>query len=117
MAASLNYTYNYAFASGLQPNVKKPQLALATSDLNQQHTYFFDGKMRQPRIIADMLLTLSDVVRTHYFLPMPAFTDPVFTSLNISCKNGIYGKNGKIAWINIASYLVILRLQAILCKI
>jgi hypothetical protein len=31
-------------------------------------------------------------------------------SLNISYKNGNYGKNGEIGWSNITSYLVILRL-------
>jgi len=80
MVASLNYTYNYAFESGLYKTNNKPQLSLATSGLNQENPYFFDGRMLQPRIIADMLLTVSDVVRTHYFLPMPAFTDPVLTS-------------------------------------
>jgi hypothetical protein len=80
MATSLNYTYNYAFQSGLYRLDKKPQLSLATCNLDHQQPYFFDGKMRHPRIIADMLLTLSDVVRTHYYLPIPPFTDPVLTS-------------------------------------
>lgn len=82
MTASLNYTYNYAFKSGLYQLNKKQQLTLATCNLDHQQPYFFDGKMRYPRIIADMLLTLSDVVRTHYYLPTPPFTDPVLTSNN-----------------------------------
>ena len=81
MAASFDFTYKYAFPSGLDiANDRSPQLSLATCDLNHAQPYFFDGKVRAPRELGDMLVTLSDVVRTHYFLPMPALLDPVLTS-------------------------------------
>ena len=81
MSAALDFTYQYAFPSGLAPSAAgKPRLALATCDANHAQPYFFDGRVRRPRIMGDMLYTLSDVVRTHFFLPMPANLDPVLTS-------------------------------------
>ncbi|RZV36918.1 MAG: SWIM zinc finger family protein, partial [Acidimicrobiales bacterium] len=81
MSASFDFTYKYAFPSGLEvANDRTRQLSLATCDLNHTQPYFFDGKVRHPRELGDMLVTLSDVVRTHYFLPMPTILDPVLTS-------------------------------------
>ena len=81
MAAGIDYTYRYGFPSGLEAaNDTGPQLALATCDLDHKQPYFFNGKVRHPRILGDMLHTLSDIVRTHYFLPMPEILDPVLTS-------------------------------------
>jgi len=81
MSASFDFTYKYAFPSGMDvANDRTPQLSLATCDLNHTQPYFFDGRVRKPRELGDMLVTLSDVVRTHYFLPMPAILDPVLTS-------------------------------------
>jgi hypothetical protein len=81
MSAALDFTYEYAFASGIgATNSGKPQLSLATCDANHSKPYFFEGKVRQPRIMGEMLYTLSDVVRTHFFLPRPAILDPVLTS-------------------------------------
>ncbi len=81
MSAAIDFTYRYAFPSGLvADDDAAPTLALATCDLNHAQPYFFDGRARYPRELGDMLLTLSDVVRTHYFLPMPVILDPVVTS-------------------------------------
>lgn len=80
MSAALDFTYLYAFPSGLQMIDGRPQLALATFDASRANPYFFDGRLRSPRQVGDMLLTLSDVVRTHFFLPRPALLDPVLTS-------------------------------------
>lgn len=80
MSAAVDFTYLYAFPSGVQEVDKKPRLALATCNSNHTNPYFFDGRLRSPRIVGDMLLTLSDVVRTHFFLPRPALLDPVLTS-------------------------------------
>lgn len=81
MSAALDFTYTYAFPSGVAANDGgKPQLSLATCDANQAQPYFFDGKARQPRMMGEMLYVLSDVVRTHFFLPRPAMLDPVLTS-------------------------------------
>ena len=81
MSAALDFTYQYAFPSGLQAaNDAAPPLALATCNLDHSQPYFFDGRVRSPRVMGDMLVTLSDVVRTHFFLPRPALLDPVLTS-------------------------------------
>ncbi len=81
MSAALDFTYHYAFASGLEAaNDRAPTLSLATCDLDHAQPYFFDGRVRQPRVLGDLLVTLSDVVRTHFFLPMPPLLDPVLTS-------------------------------------
>ena len=80
MSAELDFTYLYRFPSALEEVNGKPQLSLATCNSNHTNPYFFDGRLRSPRIVGDMLLTLSDVVRTHFFLPRPALLDPVLTS-------------------------------------
>ncbi len=80
MSAAIDFTYQYAFPSGLTATSGRPQLSLATCNADQQRPYFFDGRARQPRILGEMLYTLSDVVRTHFFLPRPALLDPVLTS-------------------------------------
>lgn len=81
MAAAMDFTYQYAFPSGVVANdTSGPQLSLATCDANLAKPYFFDGKLRKPRQTGEMLYVLSDVVRTHFFLPRPAILDPVLTS-------------------------------------
>jgi hypothetical protein len=81
VSAALDFTYQYAFPSGIQPaSGDRPQLSLATCDSDHAQPYFFDGRVRQPRIMGEMLHALSDVVRTHFFLPRPAILDPVLTS-------------------------------------
>lgn len=81
MSAAIDYTYRYAFPSGIAATPSgRPHLSLATCSADQQRPYFFEGRARQPRILGEMLYTLSDVVRTHFFLPRPALLDPVLTS-------------------------------------
>lgn len=81
MSAALDFTYQYAFPSGIKAaNDGRPQLMLATCDHNQSHPYFFDGRVRSPRLMGEMLMALSDVVRTHFFLKRPVLLDPVLTS-------------------------------------
>lgn len=79
-SAALDFTYRYPFASGLGDTGRGPGLELATCGLSHDHPHFFEGRMRQPRVVGDMLLGLSDVVRTHFFLPRPPLMDPVITS-------------------------------------
>lgn len=81
MSAALDFTYQYTHSSGiLATNGGKLNLALATCNTDLSHPYFFDGRIRSPRIMGDMLITLSDVVRTHFFLKRPVLLDPVLTS-------------------------------------
>ena len=80
MSAAIDFTYQYGFASNVALVSGRPALSLATCDASQAKPYFFDGRVRQPRIMGELLYTLSDVVRTHFFLPRPAILDPVLTS-------------------------------------
>jgi len=80
LSAAIDFTYQYGFASNVALASGKPKLSLATCDASQAKPYFFDGRVRQPQIMGEMLYTLSDVVRTHFFLPRPALLDPVLTS-------------------------------------
>lgn len=76
MAAALDFVYRYAQPSLLQG----PKLRLATSDSSQGHPYFFEGHAFHPERLAAQLLVLTQVVRTHFFMPRPVLLDPVFTS-------------------------------------
>jgi hypothetical protein len=77
---AIDFTYRYPFASEVTPTPSGLGLRLATCGANLEHPCFFDGRMREPRVVAGMLLVLADVVRTHFFLPRPANLDPVVTS-------------------------------------
>ncbi|MEL7519470.1 MAG: SWIM zinc finger family protein [Pseudomonadota bacterium] len=81
MGASLDFTYQYAFPSGVAANdLGGPQVSLATCNADLAKPYFFDGKLRRPRMTGEMLYVLSEVVGTHFFLPVPPNLDPVLTS-------------------------------------
>ena len=81
MSAALDFTYRYAYPSAIAANdLGGPQFSLATCNADHATPYFFDGKLRQPRQTGEMLYVLSEVVRTHFFLPMPPILDPVLTS-------------------------------------
>ncbi|HMW81855.1 MAG TPA: SWIM zinc finger domain-containing protein [Accumulibacter sp.] len=79
-ASALEFTYRYPWASAVVATPQARTLQLATSSRGDEHPYFFHGRIEQPRSVADMLLALLDVVRTHYFLPRPPQMDPVVTS-------------------------------------
>lgn len=81
MSTSIPHTYRYAYASQVAANdLGRPQLSLATSNSDLTQPHFFDGRARAPRELGQMLYTLSDVVRTHFFKQVPALLDPVVTS-------------------------------------
>ncbi len=81
MASALDFTYRYTGPSVVTAlDGGKPNLFLATSSPDGTNPFFFDGRVRSPRVMGDMLIALSDIVRTHYFLPMPVLLDPVLTS-------------------------------------
>lgn len=79
MSTAIDHTYRYPFASCLKRQDKGARLDLATCRGLEEHPYFFEGSVRRPRHFATMLLTLSEVVRTHFFRPMPPNLDPVLT--------------------------------------
>jgi len=80
-AHKIDYTYRYPFASFVGEGTAGGGLRLATCDAAQGHPHFFEGRIRQPRIVADMLLALSTVVRSHFYIPnLHVYMDPVVTS-------------------------------------
>ncbi len=81
MATALDYTYQYPFLSSLDQTKKGANLSLATFTRADESPYFFEGLMHHPLVLADMFIVLSDIVRTHFFLPIPQNAlDPVLTS-------------------------------------
>lgn len=81
MSTAIDFTYQYGFQSGVELTASgKPLLSLATCGADHSRPHFFDGRVRKPRLMGEMLFVLSDIVRTHFFLPRPALLDPVLTS-------------------------------------
>ena len=79
-AAAVSYTYRYPWASGVVASPRARILQLATCSTGAGHPNFFHGRIEQPRCVADMLLALLEIVRSHYFLPRLPQMDPVVTS-------------------------------------
>ncbi len=84
-ALQLNYTYRYAQPSAMARQGPEWGLRLATfggaSPERAEHPFFFDGRVRQPHVLAGMLLVLAKVVSTRFWMPLnPAMLDPVVTS-------------------------------------
>jgi hypothetical protein len=84
-AASIDYTYRYAFPSELVSDGPAWGLRLATwggrSESEAEAPFFFAGRLRQPGATAGMLLTLAKVVTSRFYLPGAALQlDPVVTS-------------------------------------
>jgi hypothetical protein len=80
VAVALDFTYRYPFASSIGLVGTELGVSLATCDAKRAHPHFFSGKMRQPKVVSDMLLALCQVVRTHFFIARPPRLDPVVTS-------------------------------------
>lgn len=76
MSAALDYIYRYAVPSRVEPH----QVSLSTCGRRGDHPYFFEGTLVHPWETAQLLLLLSQVVRTHFFLKKPPILDPVLTS-------------------------------------
>lgn len=84
--AAVNVSYLYAFPSAIETAQGNRRLKLATSGGVEQHPYFFQGRMTQPRRTSDMLLACSLVSRTRFYHPgelrerLLQAADPVVTS-------------------------------------
>jgi hypothetical protein len=84
-ALHLNYTYRYTQPSEMVRQGPEWGLRLATfggvSAEQAEHPFFFDGRVREPHVVAGMLLVLAKVVSTRFWMPLnPAMLDPVVTS-------------------------------------
>lgn len=79
-AAQLEHVYRYPFASHVEPGWGL-HLATSGSAADEAATpYFFEGKLEHPEELAKMLLLLSDVVRSRFYLPgAMRQLDPVVT--------------------------------------
>ncbi len=83
----IDYFYRYPFASSLVDSAGRGgQLTLAASEQEKTFPYFFEGMLLQPQATALMLLILSKVVSSRFYIPpamlkrIIAERDPVITS-------------------------------------
>ncbi|MFZ6761017.1 SWIM zinc finger family protein [Undibacterium sp. Ji50W] len=83
--AAIQHSYRYLAPSMLSGD-EKPKLALSTSNSQAvPHPYFFEGRLKSPRLSANLLITLYSIIGTRFFTAintlksMGAF-DPVVTS-------------------------------------
>src|SRR5687767_12421376 len=82
---ALDYAYRYRGHSQLREGAGGQLLSLATSGGTAAHPYFFSGRVVQPRLTADLMRALLDVVRARFHIPAAALAriialaDPVVT--------------------------------------
>ena len=101
--ATLDFTYKYAFPSVIGETNAGYGLRLATCGAQQEQPHFFDGRLLAPRETCQMLFVLSEVVRTHFFLPRPMLLDPVVTSNEVVLRfEGFSGCCGVYARVDIS---------------
>jgi hypothetical protein len=85
LSSAVNFSYAYRFASTVAEKSEGQDLKLATFGGIERNPYFFDGRLLNPRVTADVLLALSAISRTRFFSPglirerMLAAADPVVT--------------------------------------
>jgi hypothetical protein len=78
------HSYAYPFASTVDPG--SIRLAACDGDVVETSATpsgvddFFCGRLQHPRAVATMLLTLSQIVRTHFFDARPPQMDPIVTA-------------------------------------
>lgn len=80
--AAVDLTYRYPFASNLSQRAGIPALSLATSRQSADApSHFFEGRLVAPRAFGDLMLAVSNIVRSNFFKPLtPAMLDPVITA-------------------------------------
>src|SRR4051812_28429310 len=81
----MQHAYRYAVPSTLTLS-GAPRLSLATAENAGAYPYFFEGAIRQPRLVADLLTGVHLVFGSRFFTPANsvakaiALADPVVTS-------------------------------------
>src|SRR5688572_15106987 len=61
--SAIAHAYQYLYPSALTADSGSPKLRLATSDAGgQSHPHFFDGRVREPRLVAELLTAVHLVV-------------------------------------------------------
>jgi hypothetical protein len=104
-APVLDQTYRYPLPSALVGEGDRRRLRLATSGGPAPNPRFFRGRLLQPVVAADLLLTLGDVARSRFHVPAQMLTrilelaDPVATCADdrlrfeaFSACCGVYGR-------------------------
>ncbi len=76
----MEFCYRYPFASLVERREGAAAVRLATCDARLKHPRFFDGLLHEPRAVCDLLLALTDVVRSDFRIPDPDLFDPVVTA-------------------------------------
>ncbi len=80
-ATTIGYTYRYPFESAVEAQEAAPRVRLATSLDETSDDLFFDGKLRRPAVVGQMLTVLCDIVRTRFYQKLdPMVLDPIVTS-------------------------------------
>jgi SWIM zinc finger len=84
--SALEHAYRYRHASFVSDDAQ-PRLTLATTDANgEEHPHFFEGRVLQPRLVAELLTAVHLIVGARFFTPantlarILALADPVVTS-------------------------------------
>lgn len=83
---ALDQTYRYAAPSSLENTAGGARLSLATSAPGAAHPYFFEGRLRKPRLTAELLTAVHLIVGARFFTPANtlakkiALADPIVTS-------------------------------------
>src|SRR5262245_19426729 len=82
---AVDYAYHYRRPSELRSLAAGPLLDLMTFGGRETNPYFFSGRAAKPRLTADLLRALFDVVRSRFHTPAAmlgkilAMADPVVT--------------------------------------
>lgn len=76
---AIDFRYLYRGESCAIEHDQSLGLRLATFGGQEEHPFFFSAKIVEPRIVSGALLTVAEVVRSHFFLPRPGLLDPVVT--------------------------------------
>jgi hypothetical protein len=101
---ALAHHYRYLEPSSLTATLGGAELHLATCGTAGEHPHFFRGQVLEPRLIADLLLTLMAVVRTHFWQPRPVLLDPVVTASEPCLRfEGFSGCCGVYARVDVAA--------------
>jgi hypothetical protein len=80
-ATTIGYTYRYPFESAVEVQDNAPRVRMATSLDETSDDLFFEGKLRRPAVVGQMLTVLCDIVRTRFYQKLaPMVLDPVVTS-------------------------------------
>jgi len=80
------HVYRYASPSELVDDGRRLMLATSSPDAGEANPHFFEGRVKHPRLVAELLTTVHSVVGARFFVPantlakILAAADPVVTA-------------------------------------